>query len=188
VSLSPKGDNSQVKFNESGSLVSVTPIEHFTKSYQKGDKNVEIEHLQEILFSENVSFPQNLITGYFGSITENSLKLFQKKHGLAETGIVDSATQTQLNSISHSEMKLETPGNFVMFDTDLKQGVQSETVKSLQEFLAHEGSYPEAQVSGYFGNLTKKAVMTFQKKYNIVPVSGYVGYKTRHRMQQLTGL
>jgi peptidoglycan hydrolase-like protein with peptidoglycan-binding domain len=188
VSLSPKGDNAQVKFNESGSLVSVAPIEHFTKSYQKGDKNVEIEHLQEILFSEGVSFPQNLITGYFGSITENSLKLFQKKHGLAETGIVDSATQTQLNGISHSEMKLETPGNFVMFNTDLKQGAQSETVKDLQEFLAHEGSYPEAQISGYFGNLTKKAVMTFQKKYNIVPVSGYVGYKTRHRMQQLTGL
>ena len=106
---------------------------------------------------------------------------------MVETGIVDSATQTQLNTISHSEKKLETPGNFVMFDTDLKQGNQSETVKDLQGFLANEGSYPEAQISGYFGNLTKKAVMTFQKKYNIDPVSGYVGYKTRHRMQQLTG-
>ena len=149
---------------------------------------MEIEHLQEILLSENVSFPQDMITGYFGSFTQNSLKLFQKKHGLAETGIVDSATQTQLNSIAHNEKHLSMPGNFVMFSADIKIGDQSDAVKNLQEFLTHEGSYPEAQISGKFGSLTKKAVMTFQKKYNIVPVSGYVGYKTRHRMQQLMGL
>jgi peptidoglycan hydrolase-like protein with peptidoglycan-binding domain len=188
VSLSPKGDNAQVKFNESGSLISVAPTEHFTKTYKTGDKNVEIEHLQEILLAENVSFPQDIITGYFGSITKNSLKLFQKKHGLAETGIVDLATQAQLNAIAHNEKHLEMPGNLVMLSADIKMGNQSDAVKSLQEFLAHEGSYPEAQISGKFGSLTKKAVMTFQKKYNIVPVSGYVGYKTRHRMQQLMGL
>lgn len=91
-----------------------------------------------MLALENVSFPENLITGYFGSITENALKKFQAKHGL-------------------------------------------------QEFLAYEGSYTEALISGYFGNLTRNAVMKFQKKYSITPVSGYVGYKTRHRMQQLTG-
>jgi peptidoglycan hydrolase-like protein with peptidoglycan-binding domain len=188
ISLAPKAGNTQLKFNESGSLGSATPIEHFTKVYQKGDKNVEIEHLQEILLSENVSFPQDNITGYFGSVTQNSLKLFQKKHGLTETGIVDSATQTKLNAISHNEKHLETTGSLVMLGADIKMGNQSDAVKSLQEFLAHEGSYPEAQITGKFGSLTKKAVMTFQKKYNIVPVSGFVGYKTRHRMQQLMGL
>jgi peptidoglycan hydrolase-like protein with peptidoglycan-binding domain len=54
--------------------------------------------------------------------------------------------------------------------------------------LITEGSYEEASVSGYFGNYTHKAVKTFQAKYNISPVSGFVGFKTRHKMQQLAGM
>ena len=161
---------------------------HFTRAYKRGDKNLEIEHLQEILALEGVSFPENLITGYFGGVTEKALKQFQTKHGLAQSGVIDSATQVKLNSITLHEKKLEVTGDIALFDTDLKLGNQGEIVKDLQEFLVYEGSYPEAKISGYFGSLTKNAVMKFQKKYNIDPVSGYVGYKTRHRMQQLVGL
>ena len=186
VSLAPKADNTQIKFNENGSLISFSPTLHFTRVYKRGDKNVEVEHLQEILTLENVSFPEKLITGYFGSYTENSLKQFQKKHGLIQSGIVDASTQAKLNSMSHHEVKLETPGDFIIFDTDQKLGDQGEVVKDLQEFLEYEGSYG-GKITGIFDSATKKAVMAFQKKYNIDPVSGYVGYKTRHRMQQLTG-
>ena len=128
-----------------------------------------------------------MITGYFGPITENTLKKFQAKHGLSVTGIVDAATQKKLNIVSQSETRLQIPGDFVVFSTDMRFGDRGEAVKDLQEFLVYEGSYLEALVSGYFGNFTRNAVMKFQKKYTITPVSGYVGYKTRHRMQQLTG-
>ena len=161
---------------------------HFTQPYKRGDKNVEVEHLQEILALETVSFPENLVTGYFGSITEKALKQFQAKYDLVQSGIIDAATQTKLHSISANEKRLEVIGDLALFDNDLKLGNQGELVKDLQEFLAYEGSYPEAKVSGYFGPLTRGAVVKFQKKYNIQPVSGFVGYKTRHRMQQLTGL
>lgn len=186
VSLAPKADNTQIKFNENGSLIPFSPALHFTKVYKRGDKNVEVEHLLEILTLENVSFPEKMITGYFGSYTENSLKQFQKKHGLVQSGIVDTTTQAKLNSMSHHEVKLETPADLVMFDTDQRLGSQGELVKDLQEFLEYEGSY-NGKITGIFDSVTKKAVMTFQKKYDIDPVSGYVGYKTRHRMQQLTG-
>ncbi len=186
-SLAPKAGNGQLKFNQSGSLAPFFPASHFTKIYKRGDKNIEIEHLQEILYSENVSFPDNLITGYFGSYTENALRQFQKKYGLRVTGIVDVPTQAKLTMISKTETRLAVPGDFAMFDTDLKIGSTGEAVKNLQEFLANEGSYPEAMITGYYGNRTKNAVMIFQKKYSITPVSGYVGYKTRHRMQQLSG-
>ncbi len=83
-------------------------------------------------------------------------------------------------SKSESDMK--------RLSTDLKRGNQGEAVKDLQQYLIHEGSYLEALVSGYFGRLTENAVKKFQAKYDISPVSGFVGYKTRHRMQQLTGL
>ena len=187
VSLAPKSGANEVTFNESGSLVSVAPVFHFVQSHKKGDKNVEVEHLQEILALENVSFPANMVTGYFGSITENALKEFQTKHGLAVTGTVDAATQAKLNTVSQAETRLAVPGDIALFNTDMKFGDQSAAVKALQEFLAYEGSYTEALISGYFGPLTKNAVMKFQRAYNITPVSGYVGYKTRHRMQQLAG-
>ncbi len=187
VSLAPKSGNDQVKFNETGSIIPFSPIMHFTRMYKRGDKNIEVEHLQEILALEKVSFPENLITGYFGTITEKALKQFQIKYQLVSSGIVDEATQAKLNSIPHSEKRLAETGNLALFATDFKLGNQSELVKNLQEFLTYEGSYSEAQITGYFGSTTKNAVMKFQRKYNITPVSGYVGYKTRHRMQQLTG-
>ena len=188
VSLAPKAGNDQIKFNETGSLVPFAPVMHFTRAYKRGDANVEIEHLQEILALEGVSFPENLITGYFGGITEKALKRFQEKYGLMRSGVIDAATQAKLRFISTTEKRLEVTGDLALFDNDLKLGNQGETVKALQEFLAYEGSYPEAKVSGHFGPLTKSAVMKFQKKYAIEPPAGYVGYKTRHRMQQLTGL
>jgi len=188
LSLAPNAGNKEVKFNESGSLASSTPALHFVRTFKKGDKDIEIEHLQEILSVDQDAYPEKLVTGYFGSLTQSALKRFQAKHGLSQTGIVDTATQKELNTISHSETKLDIPTDFVVFETDLKRGDQGEAVKDLQQYLIYEGSYTEAIVSGYFGGYTHNAVKTFQAKYGVSPVSGFVGYKTRHRMQQLTGL
>jgi peptidoglycan hydrolase-like protein with peptidoglycan-binding domain/phosphodiesterase/alkaline phosphatase D-like protein len=188
ISLAPNAGNNEVKFNESGSLASSTPALHFVRTWQKGDKDIEIEHLQEILVADKDSYPEKYVTGYFGSLTQAALKRFQAKHGLSQTGIVDIATQQKLNTVSHSETKLNIPMDVVVFETDLKRGDQGEAVKDLQQYLIYEGSYAEAIMSGYFGNYTHNAVKTFQAKYGISPVSGFVGYKTRHRMQQLSGM
>lgn len=188
ISLAPNAGNKEVKFNESGSLASSTPAFHFVRTWQKGDKDIEIEHLQEILVADKDSYPEKYVTGYFGSLTQAALKRFQAKHGLSQTGIVDVATQSKLNTVSHSETKLNIPMDVVVFNTDLKRGDRGEAVKDLQQYLIYEGSYVEAIMSGYFGNYTHNAVKTFQAKYGISPVSGFVGYKTRHRMQQLSGM
>ena len=129
------------------------------------------------------SYPEKYVTGYFGELTEAALKRFQAKHGLPQTGTVNPATQQKLNTVSHSETKLDISQDYVVFATDLKKGDQGESVKDLQQYLIYEGSYQEAIVSGYFGNLTHGAVKAFQTKYNIDPVSGIVGPKTRHKMQ-----
>ena len=83
---------------------------------------------------------------------------------------------------------MNIPTDYVVFDTNLKRGDEGDAVKDLQQYLIYEGSYIEAIMSGYFGNYTHAAVKKFQSKYGITPVSGFVGYKTRHKMQQLVGL
>ncbi len=58
-------------------------------------------------------------------------------------------------------------------------------VTALQNFLASDPSiYPEGLVTGYFGNLTAKAVRRFQQKYGIAVV-GRVGPITRNKINSL---
>ena len=68
---------------------------------------------------------------------------------------------------------------------DLFTGSTGEDVRRLQDFLTGEGVYPEAKVTGYFGSLTRSAVIRFQKKYGIFPQIGYVGAKTRSKINEL---
>lgn len=68
-------------------------------------------------------------------------------------------------------------------------------VTCLQQFLKSQGSdiYPEGFVTGFFGNLTKSAVVRFQEKYKseiLVPIAlsqgtGFVGALTRLKINQL---
>jgi len=56
------------------------------------------------------------------------------------------------------------------FKSNLKLGAQGQEVKELQKCLANPPAggpevYPEGEVTGYFGNKTKEAVVRFQEKY-----------------------
>lgn len=68
---------------------------------------------------------------------------------------------------------------------DLFIGLKGDDVKWLQDFLIKNGVYPEARTTGYFGTLTRNAVVRFQKKYGIFPQIGYVGAKTKAKIQEL---
>lgn len=82
-----------------------------------------------------------------------------------------------------------------VFNTTLRYGITSDDVKRLQELLASVPEiYPEGIVSGWFGQLTRKAVQRFQCKYNIVcegdeKTTGYglAGPKTRQKLQEIFG-
>ncbi|MBZ9578351.1 peptidoglycan-binding protein [Patescibacteria group bacterium] len=52
------------------------------------------------------------------------------------------------------------------FKSDLKLNSQGKEVEELQKCLAKDPEiYPEGKVTGFFGNLTKEAVIRFQEKY-----------------------
>jgi peptidoglycan hydrolase-like protein with peptidoglycan-binding domain len=68
--------------------------------------------------------------------------------------------------------------------------MKNNDVKRLQQLLATDSEiYPEGLTTGYFGNLTQKAVQRFQEKYNIAtagdPGYGYVGPKTRAKLAEV---
>ncbi|MDP3764610.1 MAG: peptidoglycan-binding domain-containing protein [bacterium] len=74
------------------------------------------------------------------------------------------------------------------FERDLRFGLQGDSdVIKLQEFLADRGLY-SGPITGNFFSLTLKAVKKLQTQENIRPVSGYVGAKTREKLNQLFAL
>jgi len=72
----------------------------------------------------------------------------------------------------------------VLLQNNLKQRDQNNEVKSLQSFLKQKG-YLNTEPTGFFGSLTTKAVIDFQKANNINPAVGYVGSITRAKIQSL---
>lgn len=66
-------------------------------------------------------------------------------------------------------------------------GSSGEEVRILQAALSTEkGLYPSGIVSGYFGDLTKQAVINFQKRYKI-PESGKIDEVTAKKFNEIFG-
>jgi len=83
------------------------------------------------------------------------------------------------------------------FTATLKYGDTNNEVKCLQLFLKSQGTsiYPEGLVTGYFGPLTKNAVIRFQEKYAqeiLIPAglnkpTGMVAKYTNAKIRQILG-
>ncbi|MBI2010688.1 MAG: peptidoglycan-binding protein [Candidatus Colwellbacteria bacterium] len=75
------------------------------------------------------------------------------------------------------------------FAKRLSVSSQNSDVRQLQEMLLNDGVYPEGRITGYYGQLTKKAVQRFQEKYGIAkqgdPGYGDVGPNTRAKLNQM---
>ena len=81
------------------------------------------------------------------------------------------------------------------YKVGLASGSRGNDVTALQNFLKSQGTdvYPEGLVTGYYGSLTTAAVGRFQLQNGVVtsasdPGYGYVGPKTRAKINSLLGL
>lgn len=134
-------------------------------------------------------------TGYFGAITQAALVEYQRAAGLSPSGVVDSATYTQIFALTadgdssetlpegESEESTSMP---VVFLRDLELGMQDEDVRELQKFLntrgflvAESGDGSSGNETDYFGTFTRAALARFQAAQGIAPAAGYFGPITR---------
>jgi hypothetical protein len=113
------------------------------------------------------------ITKGTGYVYTTSLQEFRNLFlAQCQTGsaAVSSATQSTVPSVS---------------DRDLQSGMSGYDVRTLQQVLITKNTGVAAQAlakngaSGYFGQLTKAALIEFQKSVGIVPSAGYYGLITR---------
>ena len=71
----------------------------FSRNLYFGLKGPDVKQLQALLVNE-VNYPANLLTGYFGSITQNAVKRLQEKYGIKPiSGYFGSITRKALNAL-----------------------------------------------------------------------------------------
>lgn len=66
---------------------------------QRGMTGEDVELLQEILSTDSEIYPEGLVTGFFGPLTEKAVKRFQKKAAIEQVGVVGPKTTSKLNEI-----------------------------------------------------------------------------------------
>jgi len=180
-SISPRGGIHRLHFiteNKTGMTIKLT------KNFKLGDKDHEITHIQELLATDPSIYPEGLTTGYFGLLTKKAVIRFQEKNNLNNTGEIDKETREKLIEILKAQSITSSPFEvgIISFEQNLKFGMKNNNVRYLQEFLIKEGLFPENLVSGVFGPITQKAVISFQQKNSILPATGYVGSITRAKI------
>jgi len=128
-----------------------------------GDKGDDISKIQSRL-KDLEYYDYGSITGYYGPITQEAVRKFQRTNGLAVDGIMGSASLTLLNS--------ESALYYTMYPGD-----SGDDIREMQDRLRELG-YFNGTSTGYFGNITKAAVQAFQNA-NGLAVDGKVGKNTR---------
>ena len=107
--------------------------------------------------------------GNFGLSTQNAIRAFQSRNDQVVDGYLGPDTRSLMDS--------ENAKPFGM-----RLGEQSDDVKNMQNLLVKYGYLSQDKASGYFGELTKDAVIAFQS-VNGLGTDGTAGAKTLQLLQ-----
>ena len=66
---------------------------------RQGMTGEDVKLLQEMLATDSEIYPEGLITGFFGPLTERAVRKFQKKMGVEQVGVVGPKTLSKVNEL-----------------------------------------------------------------------------------------
>ena len=117
--------------------------------------------IDKVLLERGETVDSPILPEIYGFKTPS--KIYQFDPVLAEE-ILEKAGFVKIETDFREKTIKKTPT--FQFKSNLRFGSRGSEVKELQKCLAKDPEiYPEGEVTGYFGNLTKKAVIKFQEKY-----------------------
>lgn len=94
-----------------------------------GSQGEEVRTLQKLLATDPTLYPEGLVTGVFGPLTENAVKRFQAKLKLEQVGIVGPQTLARINEIlAAAGVTGSIPSDFlgsrIKIEVEVKDGKQ----------------------------------------------------------------
>jgi len=155
----------------------------FERILSLGSQGEDVSELQRILKDKGFfTFPT--ITGYFGPATLEAVKKFQLANNIEAVGFTGPATRSLLNKSKDLTQTTSLPQSLDI-GRDLYLGYQGADVSELQQFLKDLGYFTHPVITGYFGPLTKEAVVRFQNNFNITP-TGNIGPITASKIREIS--
>ena len=118
----------------------------FIRNLAFGERSEDVKHLQEILAQDKEIYPEGIISGYYGFLTQKAVERFQIKRqivssGTAETtgfGLVGPLTRTKINEVFGKNEEIIQPSTTTEQQISISAieqpiaDVQSQTVNSQQ--------------------------------------------------------
>ncbi|MFD1848632.1 peptidoglycan-binding protein [Oceanobacillus bengalensis] len=145
-----------------------------------GDYRPEVIELKMNLEKVGLKVSNNP-TDYYGQITAEKVKEFQRKYGLTVTGMADSNTINTLKGIVAGNAETDNQTDIV-----LKDGVYHDKVIQLKIDLESIGIKVSDNPTDFYGPVTASKVKEFQRRYNLT-VDGIAGKETLDKLQEVMG-
>lgn len=179
-----------------GNMLDLPAPQIFTKNLYVGSKGSDVEGLQTAL--QTLGFYYGEVDGVFSELVKKAVLDFQLEHFVVdaanETGAGGFGPKTQ-TALTEALSKYETQKalserwNDFHFEGNLSKGKRDESVLKLQEMLVQR-ELLDHQPTGYFGKLTKTALIQFQIEEGLIANAnsagaGTVGPKTRELLNAL---
>lgn len=134
-----------------------------------GDSSPAVSQLQTRL--KTVGFYKYEVSGFYGRLTEQAVKDFQKSRKISVNGIAGPTTLAALQGVSSGNSSITT----------LRRGSRGTAVSQLQTQLKALGWF-RTTATGYYGPITEQAVKDFQRSRGI-SVNGIAGPTTLAALQ-----
>lgn len=185
-------------------LVENAPLTDKTPSYpgialSRGSFGDDVRVIKNELNRIRRNYPAipeiNTNTSVYDGETEEAVKEFQRIFNLTPDGVVGKATWYQIKRVFAAVKRLSEltsegltiPEVERVFRTDLRIGDSGPEVEAVQYYLAFLGYFypqlPPIPITGFFDELTRDAVFTFQNEYGL-PVTGVVDLNTYYTIER----
>ena len=125
-----------------------------------GDEDEYVQQLQEKL--KELGFFSGRATGYYGTVTQKAVINYQRDAGLAADGKAGPVTLASLMGEDYT-----IPADRFVNDNDSAEkvypGERGDEVSRIQTALQQLEYYDYGKITGYYGPVTKNAVLRFQR-------------------------
>ncbi len=171
----------KLKQSSSKSETSSGVIKLSRNIYRLEDRGPDISAIQSRL-KELGFYNHYRITQYYGPITEEAVKDFQRANALKVDGIVGPATMRKLGKSNVSSTASASSNNTSSLSNKMfKIGDRGSEVSIIQRRLKELGFYTYHSITQYYGPITGEAVRDFQRS-NGLRVDGITGSATKGKL------
>ncbi|KAM3106637.1 peptidoglycan-binding domain-containing protein [Phormidesmis sp. 146-33] len=159
-----------------GSSQTLNPMNNLSGILRLGSRGSAVSDLQNRLSA--AGYYTGTIDGVFGPQTESAVIRLQRDWGLTADGVVGSQVYQALNNSAPIEPTTSRPP--IANSRELTIGSSGSDVEDLQRRLSARG-YFEASPTGYYGSITRDAVLRFQAAQRL-PQTGIADARTLNQL------